>query len=102
MLNEIKFQGKPPKIVPLIYSIIDNINEKVRIENIQSTIQSDSHITTQKTIHLGPHTIHSHLIFSPHIPCPISGEFKLNISDRCFIDRTVSGMPTALRLSIQT
>ena len=31
-LNEIKFQGNPPKIVPLKYSKIDNKSEKIRIE----------------------------------------------------------------------
>ena len=28
-LNEIKFQGNPPKIVPLKYSIIESISEKI-------------------------------------------------------------------------
>ena len=31
-LNEIRFQGNPPKTVPLKYSIIDNVSEKIRIE----------------------------------------------------------------------
>ena len=31
-LNDIKFQGKPPKIVPLKYSIMEIINEKIKID----------------------------------------------------------------------
>tara|TARA_B100000941_G_C28386134_1_gene490079 strand:+ start:282 stop:434 length:153 start_codon:yes stop_codon:yes gene_type:complete len=31
-LNDIKFQGKPPKIVPLKYSKIEINKEKIRIE----------------------------------------------------------------------
>tara|TARA_B100000676_G_scaffold191431_1_gene188208 strand:+ start:137 stop:298 length:162 start_codon:yes stop_codon:yes gene_type:complete len=31
-LNDIKFHGNPPKIVPLKYSKIENINEKIKIE----------------------------------------------------------------------
>ncbi len=31
-LKEIKFQGKPPKIDPLKYSVIDIVSEKIRIE----------------------------------------------------------------------
>ena len=31
-LNDIKFQGKPPKIVPLKYSKIEIISEKIKIE----------------------------------------------------------------------
>ena len=33
-LNDIKFQGNPPKIVPLKYSKIEIINEKIKIELI--------------------------------------------------------------------
>ena len=29
-LNDIKFQGKPPKIVPLRYSVMEIINEKIK------------------------------------------------------------------------
>tara|TARA_A100001015_G_C14943616_1_gene693615 strand:+ start:1012 stop:1182 length:171 start_codon:yes stop_codon:yes gene_type:complete len=32
MLNEIKFHGNPPKIVPLKYSNKDRVSEKVKIE----------------------------------------------------------------------
>ena len=32
MLNEIKFHGKPPKIVPLKYSTIDRESEKIKID----------------------------------------------------------------------
>ena len=31
-LNDIKFQGNPPKIVPLKYSKIEINNEKIKIE----------------------------------------------------------------------
>tara|TARA_B100001769_G_C21587565_1_gene331777 strand:- start:184 stop:333 length:150 start_codon:yes stop_codon:yes gene_type:complete len=32
MLNEIKFHGNPPKIVPLKYSKKDKVSEKIKIE----------------------------------------------------------------------
>tara|TARA_B100001248_G_C27235631_1_gene386950 strand:+ start:10 stop:177 length:168 start_codon:yes stop_codon:yes gene_type:complete len=31
-LNDIKFQGNPPKIIPLRYSKIEIISEKIKIE----------------------------------------------------------------------
>ena len=39
MLNEIKFQGNPPKIVPLIYSIIEKMSEKTRFLHQNETVK---------------------------------------------------------------